>query len=113
MSDLDKKVAEALGWKFMSYGIRDDKELILHHPTYDAWTYGVFTPSTNWQQAMELWDKYLKDGYLNKITQGGDYTRLVLLDENTMQVVSNTIGEDLREAICEAIIRLEGANNEH
>jgi hypothetical protein len=93
--ELDKKIAELQHLEFVECSLKDKTMLI-------AVGYGEYSPSTNWQQAGELVEKY-KVELFNHIEDGSwsAYAR------------GQTVGEGGRadtpqRAICLAVLALEG-----
>ena len=113
MNNLDKEVAEALGYTIdricgRSYGSMG-MDCWLEHEHNIISTVAGFTPSTNWQQAGELLEKFKFTLGPNINQNTGELEWLCYKDVTKCGMFSHTVSEDAQtpqEAICKAVIAL-------
>ena len=89
--ELDKAVAEAQGW--------------VHETEWGIWTPHNYHPSTNWQQAGELLEKYKID--LEYVDTNWEATIWDLLNNVP---IAETAADTPQRAICLAVLAAEGEN---
>jgi len=117
MSDLDRQVAFVQGWEGR---IRKDGGFYWHKENgeYTGLLLSHYTPSTNWQQAGELLEKYGIGISPHIICSRKDYQENEILQwvasstrRNTIRVYKIAQGSTPQEAICKAVIELHKGDN--
>lgn len=107
MSDLDRQVAEALNWKFDTFEIYERQtppKLVIHMNDCGGRKSTMFIPSTDWDQAGYLLEKYkIRLSYCHFKPECKCKGWMADIYPHEFNIQATTP----QEAICRAVIQLE------
>ena len=101
--ELDSAVATAQGWKLLTGDLANEPDYWVNGNIYKC----DYHPSTNWQQAGELVEKYKID--LEYVDTNWEATIWDLLNNVP---IAETAADTPQRAICLAVLAAEGMSNE-